>query len=281
MNDWSIWTFCYAMGKLPLDFLSGSPINSNRGTVDVPMFIKSRNNELILVDTGFATGESMTGNKFADFVRSDQLLKLFGFDPAQVHKVVLTHLHFDHAGNLEGFPNAQFYVQRYEYDAWKQVIRKYQDTPNSKYHWAFSSLNRDDFIVLDRLIEQGRVTFLDGDADISNGLTCRLAKDTHTFGSQWLQIKTTEGDFVCAGDCCYTFENLRRMWPPGYLQGNVWNMLNTFEEMKEVAGEDLCRLIPGHDIHLFDHYPAGQAHGVRFVEAHLAQGQGSLLNHQY
>ncbi|QIM50050.1 N-acyl homoserine lactonase family protein [Pusillimonas sp. DMV24BSW_D] len=280
MKDWSIWTFCYAMGKLPYDFLSGSPVNSNRGVVDVPMLVtllRSDDDEFVLIDTGFATGESMTGNKFADFVRSDQLLSRFGIDPGKIRKVILTHLHFDHAGNLSGFPNAEFFVQRYEYDAWKQVISEFGDLENSKYHWAFSSLNREDFGVLDKLIEDGKVHFLDGDAEVANGVTCRLAKDTHTFGSQWIEIKTSRGAYVCAGDCCYTFENLRRMWPPGYIQGNAWSMLRTFEQMKVLAGPKLERLIPGHDIEVFDHFPTGVVNGVRFVEPHLSSRHNSLI----
>ena len=88
MNDWSIWSFRYATGRLPIDFLSGSPIRSNQGTQPVPMIVsllQSKGGERVLVDTGFANGESMTGRKFDDFVRSDDLLRRVGHDPADIH----------------------------------------------------------------------------------------------------------------------------------------------------------------------------------------------------
>jgi glyoxylase-like metal-dependent hydrolase (beta-lactamase superfamily II) len=280
MTDWSIWSFCYATGRLPHDFLSGSPIASNRGTVAVPMIVsllKSAEDELVLVDTGFSAGASMTGRKFDDFVRSDDLLRRFDVDPAAIRKLVLTHMHFDHAGNLDAFPNARIYLQRYEYDAWKQVIAEFGGKPQSKDHWAFSSLSVDDFTALERAMDQGRVEFLDGDAEVAPGLTCRLARDTHTFGSQWLEIATPKGRYAVAGDCCYTFQNLERMWPPGYTQGNSWNMIREFQKMKDVAGDDLARLVPGHDIELFTRYPSATWMGNPYIEVALAEGHASLL----
>jgi len=279
MTDWSIWGFCYALGRLPHDFLSGTPVASNRGTADVPMMVsllKSRRNQLVLIDTGFGSGTSMTGRKFDDFVRSDELLRRFDIDPPKIETLVLTHMHFDHAGNLDSFPNARIYVQRYEYESWKRVIDEFGGQA-PKTHWAFSSLNVADFAALETAAADGRVVFLDGDADVADGVTCRLARDTHTFGSQWLEVATPDGSYAIAGDCCYTYENVERMWPPGYMQGNAWNMLREFQRMKAVAGEELARLVPGHDIALFDRHPSGKRQETRFIEVHLARGETSLL----
>jgi glyoxylase-like metal-dependent hydrolase (beta-lactamase superfamily II) len=280
MNDWSLWSFRYATGRLPVDFLSGSPINSNKGTQPVPMIVsllKSSADELILVDTGFAEGESMTGRKFDDFVRADEILRRFGHDPASIAKLVLTHMHFDHAGNLDAFPNAIIYLQRYEYESWKEVIAEFGGLPTSKEHWAFSSLSLPDFDALERAMSQGRVVLLDGDHEVAPGVICRLAKDTHTFGSQWLEIETPEGPYALAGDCCYTFQNVERMWPPGYTQGNAFNMIREFKKMKAVAGEDLKRLVPGHDVELFTRHKSGERHGIAFIEVALARGHASLV----
>lgn len=278
--DWSIWSFCFAKGRLPVDFLSGSPVASNRGTVEVPMIVsllKGSDGAMVMVDTGFNSGASMTGRRFDDFVRSDDMLRRFDIDPLAIRHLVLTHLHFDHAGNIDGFPNARIYLQRYEYDCWKSVIAEFGNQPAIKSNWAFSSLNIEDFAPLERAIADGRVVFLEGDSEILPGVTCRLARDTHTFGSQWLEVATQRGAFALAGDCCYTFHNLERMWPPGYVQGNTWNMVREFARMKQVAGDDLARLVPGHDIELFSRYPSGERGGNPFIEISLAPGQASLL----
>jgi N-acyl homoserine lactone hydrolase len=278
--DWSIWTFCYALGKLPLDFVRGTPVASNQGVVDVPMIfslLQSADGERVLVDTGFGSGASMTGRNFANFVRSDELLRRHGFDPLGIRKLVLTHLHFDHAGNIAAFPNAEIFVQRYEYESWKRVIADLGTGGVSKDQWAFSSLNADDFTVLDKAIADGRVTFLDGDAEIAGGVNTRLAKDTHSFGIQWLEIETPRGPYVLGGDICYTYFNVERMWPPGYLQGNAWNILYEMRRIKGAIGDDLSRLIPGHDIEILARLPNGAPHGSHVVELTLAAGQTSII----
>src|SRR6202012_1453914 len=69
----------------------------------------------------------------------------------------LTHLHCDHAGNLDAFPNARIFVQRYEYESWKTVIARYGAGGVTKDRWVFSSLDADNFRALDAAVAQGRV----------------------------------------------------------------------------------------------------------------------------
>lgn len=278
--DWSIWTFCYAEGRLPLDFVRGTPVASNLGYTPVPMIfslLESTNGKRVLVDTGFSGGVSMTGPGFKDFVRSDEVLQRHGISPQGIDTLVLTHLHFDHAGNIDAFPNARIYVQRYEYESWKQAIAEFGGDGLTKDKWPFSSLDINTFTSLDAAIAAGRVTMLDGDLELCKGLTCRLAKDTHSFGIQWLEVDTSSGRYALAGDICYTYYNVEKMWPPGYLQGNAWNILREMKRIKEIAGDDLARLLPGHDIEIFARHRSGTPHGTRIAELHLASGHVSMI----
>lgn len=280
MIDWSIWTFQFAEGRLPLDFVRGTPVASNQGTTAVPMIfslLQSSGGERILVDTGFASGASMTGPGFKDFVRSDEILVRHGIAASEIDTLVLTHLHFDHAGNLDAFPNARIFVQRHEYESWKQVLARYGAAGVTKDRWVFSSLDADNFRALDAAIAQGRVTFLDGDHRLADGIICRLARDTHSFGIQWLEVETSAGAFALAGDVCYSYFCAERMWPPGYLQGNPWTMIEAIERIKQVAGDDLARLLPGHDMEIFTRHRSGVSQGVKVAELHLASGHRSLI----
>jgi glyoxylase-like metal-dependent hydrolase (beta-lactamase superfamily II) len=281
MTDWSIWTFQFAEGRLPLDFVRGTPVASNQGTTPVPMIfslLQSSDGERIVVDTGFASGASMTGPGFKDFVRSDEILARHGIAADTIDTLVLTHLHFDHAGNLDAFPNARIFVQFYEYESWKKVLGRYGAGGITKDRWVFSSLDENNFRALDRAIAQGRVIFLDGDHQLCDGITCRLARDTHSFGIQWLEVQTSGGPFALAGDVCYSYFCAERMWPPGYLQGNPWNMIEEIERIRNVAGDDLARLLPGHDIEIFKRHRSGETHGVKVAELHLAGGHTSLVS---
>jgi N-acyl homoserine lactone hydrolase len=282
-HDHSLWSFCYARGRLPADFMGGCPVCSNQGMVDIPMVYsliaaapaKARS-RVILVDTGFKSGRSMTGRNFEQVEMPQAVLGKVGFRPEDVDTVILTHLHFDHAGNFDAFPNARILVQRREYERWQEVIAAIPDTAIGKQSWMLSSLDVEIFPRFARAIAAGRVELLDGDAEIAPGVWCRLAADTHTFGSQWVEVETRSGPHVVAGDCVYWYANVERMWPPGYVQGNSWNLLATYERLRQVVGADrLERIVPGHDMGIFTRHPSWVAGLNPVAEVHLAQGERS------
>ena len=80
--------------------------------------------EVILVDTGLPAGfpedapnelsPAFVGKSCGDYI--DNLQKL-GYQPEQVTKILLTHRHADHSGELKSFPNAQIFVNADELDA--------------------------------------------------------------------------------------------------------------------------------------------------------------------
>jgi N-acyl homoserine lactone hydrolase len=281
--DHSIWSLCYARGRLPTDFMGGCPVCSNQGTTENPMVYSlvatppgAATRRVIVVDTGFAGGESMTGRHFDDPEMPDVVLPKIGYRPTDVDTVVLTHLHFDHAGNFNAFPNARIIVQRVEYERWKEVIAAIPDLNVGKSSWMLSSLDVGVFELLDKAIAEGRVDLIDGDKEIAPGITCRLAQDTHTFGSQWVEVATSSGPHVLAGDCVYWYANIERMWPPGYTQGSTFNMIRTFERLRDLVGADrLQRIIPGHDMEIFRRHKSWVAGANPVAEVHLAAGETS------
>lgn len=284
-SDFSIWSFCYAKGTLPHDFTEGSPVGSNQGTRHVPMVYSAiaaapaagRKRDVFLVDTGFATGRSMTGRIFDDFEKPDAVLAKIEVEPKEIETILLTHLHFDHAGNLDAFPNARIILQRSEYERWKHVLRNIGDKPKDKTNWVLSSLNLDDIATFERAMAEGRVNLIDGSHAVVPGLTLHLAADTHTFGSQYIEVETPDGPYIVAGDAVACYANLERMWPPGYHQGNTWNLVETYDKLKQRVGDDLARIVPGHDMRVFTQLPHWQAGANPVAEVRLARGQPSFI----
>jgi N-acyl homoserine lactone hydrolase len=280
LNDYSIWNCCFARGTLPADFMGGVMINSNQGTVENPMaftivatgpdVVPRR---VIAVDTGFEGGVSMTGNRFNHVETVPVVLAKLGYTAADVDAVVLTHLHFDHAGNFDAFPNAEIFVQKHEYESWTAVIAAMDDTSIGKRSWKLSSIDVALIERFDAAVKAGRITLLDGDREIAPGVTCRLARDSHTFGSQWVEVQTADGPYVVAGDCVYWYTNVERMWPPGYMQGNPWNLIRMFEQLRELLGDDnLDRIVPGHDMQIYSRHPSFTVGENPIAEVHLAAG---------
>ena len=281
--DHSIWSFCFAKGTLPRDFTQGSPVASNAGTHEIPMMYSAivtagPQRHVYLVDTGFTGGDSMTGKRFADVETPDEVLAKVGLTPADVDTILLTHLHFDHAGNLDAFPRAEIILQRSEYEAWRAALAALPDTSAGKSSWVLSSLNLDDIATFERAIAAGRVRFVEGDTEVAPGITLRLEAESHTFGSQWVEVATPDGAFVLAGDALASYPNIERMWPPGYHQGNGWNLLRGYNRLRAAVGEDrLHRIVPGHDMQVFQRNPSWVAGRNPVAEMHVAQGARSFI----
>ena len=80
--------------------------------------------EVILVDTGLPAGtpEDAPNPNALAFLGKDicsymDAFKALGYKPEQVTKILLTHRHADHSGELKSFPNAKIYVNQEEMDA--------------------------------------------------------------------------------------------------------------------------------------------------------------------
>ena len=80
--------------------------------------------EVILVDTGLPAGtpeEAPDENSLAftgkDISTYMEAFKALGYKPEQVTKILLTHRHADHSGELRSFPNAKVYVNQEELGA--------------------------------------------------------------------------------------------------------------------------------------------------------------------
>lgn len=81
-------------------------------------------NEVILVDTGLPAGTPeevpdetsilYTGKDISSYMEAFAAL---GYKPEQVTKILLTHKHGDHSGELKSFPNAEIFVNEEELSA--------------------------------------------------------------------------------------------------------------------------------------------------------------------
>ncbi|MBQ9633330.1 MAG: MBL fold metallo-hydrolase, partial [Lachnospiraceae bacterium] len=80
--------------------------------------------EVILVDTGIPAGtpeEAPDENSIAftgkDICTYMEAFAALGYKPEQVTKILLTHKHADHSGEIRSFPNARIYVGAEEVSA--------------------------------------------------------------------------------------------------------------------------------------------------------------------
>jgi glyoxylase-like metal-dependent hydrolase (beta-lactamase superfamily II) len=122
----------------------------------------------------------------ADWLRA--ALAKVGATPEQVGTLILTHLHFDHAWNLELFPKAQIVVQR------EELFHAIDPVPTQRLYYAKPSY----LPLLDRRRPAG-LRLIDGDAVILPGLEV-LKSPGHTPGMQIVLAKTARGTVGLVSD---------------------------------------------------------------------------------
>lgn len=283
-TDYSIWSLAYCQADMPYDFFGGSGPFSNKGIIKIPMIYTllvggevGGKQHVALVDCGFKHRKWLKRYAFSHWEDPKTVLGRVGFSPADVEVILCTHMHFDHIGNFEAFPNAKLYVQLDEYMGWLQAVSfARQIGEKEETSWIFSSFDPEDLKKASRGAADGRILFIHGDAEVLPGITAHLAKDSHTFGTQWFRVRTRNGPFAIVGDTIYWYSNIEMMWPPGYNQGNAFNQIYTYHRIRQTLRGEVRRIVPGHDPVLWERHPTWVPKTFNQVaELNVAEGAAS------
>ncbi|MCR5757479.1 MAG: rubredoxin [Selenomonas sp.] len=189
--------------------------------------------EVILVDTGMPEEQPdmaadinapiYLGARIDDYVTA---LEKMGYQKEQVTKILITHKHPDHTGELRAFPNAKIYISRVEADAMK--------------------LQGDNVVRVD--FTDGAYGSFDRCQKIVPGVYYIFAPG-HTTGNSIIIVEQEGLHYVIHGDVTYTDEALYE------------NKLSIATEDKAAARDTLNRLrtfITEHQvIYLSTHTPLG------------------------
>src|SRR5258708_39245081 len=93
-----------------LNYLVPDPHETTAQVLDYFVWLIRGHGRDILVDTGFNAAEAQLRNRKLTLNPVEALAR-FGVLADAIKDVVVTHLHYDHAGNLDQFPNARFHLQ--------------------------------------------------------------------------------------------------------------------------------------------------------------------------
>lgn len=111
-----------------------------------------------------------------------------GLTPADIHYVVCTHLHFDHADNLDLFSDACVVVQRAE------LMAAVDPVPSQRIFYWKSTLNN----LLARK-RPSQLRLVEGDTDLLPGIRL-LSVPSHTEGMQVVIVSTLKGRAALVSD---------------------------------------------------------------------------------
>jgi N-acyl homoserine lactone hydrolase len=210
----------------------------------------------IVVDTSvprLGSAAEFIGEDFSRTAGQDpaNALSNAGVNPADVEFVLLTHLHWDHAGNCDLFPEATVLVQEAEL--------RYAISPGRFFRKSF----------LSPLASWGVPPFLVPNLDVVRGSTeiapgVRVEPSPgHTPGSQAVVVATSDGTFAIGGDAVSTYANVEDDIPPGF-HTNVDDAVESIDRLAGLADS----LLPSHDYAVFTDGPV-----TRIGAAHAARGR--------
>lgn len=177
----------------------------------------------VLIDCGnggdfvLKYGEKL-GTKFAEMYNMDasgptllKSLAAYGLKPEDIDHVILTHLHFDHAGGAtterDGklaptFPRAKYYVQRANLET--------ASKPNLRERASYYPAN------FQPLADAGVLVVLDGPAEELLPGISTLVSDGHTSGQQMVKVTDRSKTLLYCADVVPTSSHVRTPWLMGY-----------------------------------------------------------------
>lgn len=211
--------------------------------IDYFIWVIRNETQTIVVDTGFDDDEGSVRNRPIDRHPADAL-KALGINAEDVDTLIVTHLHYDHAGGLARFPKAKIHLQAAEM-AYATGPCMCHDT----LRWPYTVDHICDAV---RRVYSGRVIFHDGDGQIADGVTVHCIGG-HSRGLQAVRVKTASGWMCLASDAAHFYENVfaRKPFP---IVVDLADMLEGFDTIINLAS-DRSLLIPGHDPLVTRYFP--------------------------
>lgn len=189
---------------------NAKPDRNNRITLGLNPLLVIGKDFKILIDNG--TGNKYSEKEFEIYgikLKSDPF-KIYGIKKEEITHVVLTHLHFDHAGGsteyIDGklsisYPNAIFYVQKKEFED--------AMNPNERTRASYKKENFEPIYI------EGKLFLIDGDMEILPGIKL-IHTGGHTRGHQFVLIESKGEKAIYFGDIVPTSYHVPLPYIMGY-----------------------------------------------------------------
>jgi glyoxylase-like metal-dependent hydrolase (beta-lactamase superfamily II) len=249
---WHVYAIRYAtIPDFPVSSLVAGAERTRR--IDIAMtvwLLEATDGRNALVDAGFYHERFRTRWKPSEFELPSSAVGRMNVRPDEVSDLIISHVHWDHLDGADLFPNATVWLQREEYTHYVDAAGRPRALTGAG---RAPAIDPENAAMLARIKKEGRLELVDGDdKEILGGIRVHTG-GRHTFGSQYVTVRTPHGTVVLASDNLYLYENLVRGLPIAQTVDPQSN-LRAQKRMQTLAS-DPTLVIPGHDPVVFERFP--------------------------
>jgi glyoxylase-like metal-dependent hydrolase (beta-lactamase superfamily II) len=199
-----------------------------------------------MVDTGFSEAAWARRGRKIDQAVADRV-RAAGIEPEDVGRLILTHCHYDHIGNVSAFPNAHVFVAADDYEFWSGPYAK-------RAQFAPPVPEDSEISYLTELRAQGRLSMVPEPYwMIAPGIAV-LRVGGHSPGQLMVVVRSASGTVLLTSDVVHYYEELENDMPMGVVV-NLLEMYQGYEMVRNFVAQDNAVVVPGHDPDVMKRFP--------------------------
>jgi glyoxylase-like metal-dependent hydrolase (beta-lactamase superfamily II) len=252
-DEYHIYSLCYARNstrRVHDAFIMPQDLHNGPMPIDYSIWIVENAQRRFIVDLGFEPEAAKRRSRLL-IHKPVAALQAIGIAAGDVTDIVLTHLHCDHAGNIDHFANATVHAQD---DEVAFVSGRCMCEDHLQFPFELDTVLN---IVRKNFAKQ--LAFHDGDETLFPGVTLHKLPG-HTTGLQGVRINTPRGAVLLASDATHYFPNAYRLKPHPITVDAVATVASYRKIFGLVDGPQF--VIPGHDPKIRAIYPKLVVNGV-------------------
>lgn len=267
-DEYHIYALCYAKSSTrrvgdAFGFY-GRDFHDGPMPIDYNIWIAQNRSRRFLIDLGFSVESARARGRVLVHDPVEALARI-GIDPATVTDIVISHMHVDHAGNIEKFPSATVHLQETEVG---YVTGRCMHEDALRYPYEL-----EDVLNLMRKNWGKQLAFHDGDEGLFPGVDLYLLPG-HAPGLMGTLIKTPRGQVLMASDGSHYFPNIYN-FAPHRITTSAPDTLASYRRMVSLVwGPEF--FIPGHDPKVRDIYPKISVNGIELHVLHESPNETAM-----
>lgn len=210
-------------------------------TVDYFFWVLRRRDEVVVVDTGFSEqGASSRGREV--LIDPIEALERLGITVDSAPPVVLTHGHYDHAGNISAFTHSRIIMSRGEFEFWTGDV--------ASRHLFAHLAEATEIEALRRADHEGRLELFSIEREVASGVRL-LEVGGHTPGQVMVEVQTSAGVVLLTSDAVHFHEELEQDMP----FSSMADVPQSYRVLAEVRASAAAHIVTGHDAKTLSAHP--------------------------